>query len=461
MPEVRGEASVPERHVDEDAIVRFVSGSAGAAEAAEIRRHVDVCDECRELLAAAARDPSGARIVLDSEVEVGDLIDERFRIEREIGRGGMGIVYAARDIVRDEPIALKVLHADTADDEERVARFLRESRVLAGLRSPHSVRVYDVGRLRSGAPYMVMELLVGEDLDAIASSGPIDPHRAAALIEQASRGIGDAHRLGIVHRDINLQNLFVVRENGAEHVKVLDFGLAKPGKAIAPETALTSAESLMGTPRFMAPEQLVSARDVDARADVWALGVCLYRLSTGHFPFDARNVATLTARILGTHPRRPRSWNPAIPSAVEQVTLRCLARAAAERYPNADALADALTEARADRPRKRPLLVWVGALALGATAVGAVAAQMRTRDANPVAPTATPHPSSEVSSAPIPSATPTPPTEHSGAGPSVSTRAATPHVRPSSSVRTKSMKPTSPTVSAPAPSSTERFYEKM
>lgn len=336
-----------EEHVDDDELLRFVSGALGQERARAIRAHVDACDDCRELLAIAGREAVSAGELGEPEsapIVPGVEIEGRFRIEREIGRGGMGVVYAAEHLSMHRRVALKVLSDEAGGDEESISRFIRETRVAAKLASPHAVRVYDVGRLATGAPYMVMELLDGRDLERVlADEGPIDVARAIAWTLQACDAIGEAHAAGIVHRDIKLTNIFLADLPPEPIVKVLDFGLAKGFAPGTGDGSLTRPGAFMGTPSYMSPEQLLSAKDVDARTDVWAFGVALYRLLTQTYPFEASNLAGLCARIAGGEaPPPPSARRAGVPRAVDEVVQRCLARSPDGRYPDAHALAEAL-----------------------------------------------------------------------------------------------------------------------
>lgn len=371
--------------VSDDELLRFVGGAVDDARAAEIRAHVDVCDDCRELLAIAGREAAGAEPATArnragandgmlapkeedrSLIEVGSEVEGRFRIEREIGRGGMGVVYAASHLTMRKKVAFKVLNEETAADDECVARFLRETRVAAKLISPHAVRVFDVGRLQSGAPYMVMELLEGQDLErALDVDGVFDVPRALDTIAQACDAIGEAHLVGIVHRDIKLANLFLADAAPHPIVKVLDFGLAKGGTAIGAESSLTHAEALMGTPHYMPPEQLASSRDVDARADVWSLGVALYRLLTKRYPFNGAHFAALAARILAGAPAPPSQHRPDLPPAIDRLVMTCLARDPKDRYADANELAKAIAKAQSPQePITKPVSAPTAAAKIG------------------------------------------------------------------------------------------------
>jgi len=277
--------------------------------------------------------------------EVGALIDGKYRIERVLGQGGMGIVYAAQHELLAQPVALKVVLPEIAANSEVVARFMHEARAAAKIDSDHVARVMDVGRLPDGTPYMVMEFLTGRDLDEhLAKNGALSPEAVADLLLEALDGVAHAHALGIVHRDLKPANLFLAQKPGRPaRVKVLDFGIAKAleGSPLA-ASSVTSTKSILGSPAFMAPEQLRSSKRVDARADIWSLGVIAYQLSTGRLPYDAEDVGGLFASILEDAPVPLRQVRPGLPEAFEAVVLRCLAKKPDERFQSALALASAL-----------------------------------------------------------------------------------------------------------------------
>ena len=273
------------------------------------------------------------------EITPGSVLAGKYRIERVLGQGGMGVVLGARHLHLDEPVAIKVLRGELAADPVIVERFLREARLAAKIKSRHVVRVTDADRLPSGAPYLVMEWLEGSDLASIVDQeGPLDPARAVRHVREACEALGEAHAIGIVHRDLKPSNLFAARRgDGPPCTKVLDFGISK---LLGEE--LTRTDVMLGSPSYMAPEQMMSARDVDARADIWALGVVLYKLVTGTVPFLATTMAELGMMVLFGEPTPPEQARPDLPPALAQVILRCLRRERAERFASMAELAAAL-----------------------------------------------------------------------------------------------------------------------
>jgi tRNA A-37 threonylcarbamoyl transferase component Bud32 len=268
-------------------------------------------------------------------LEVGAVIGGKFRIERIVGAGGMGVVAVAVHEQLDQRVAVKVLHDHLASDDVVVERMLREARAVAKLRSEHACRVSDFGRLDSGAPYFAMELLDGRDLARVLASGPLATATAVGYVVQACVAIAEAHGQGIVHRDLKPANLFVAKRlDGSPLIKVLDFGIAKaPGRS----AAITQTDSVMGTPGYMAPEQFRSSRDVDARADIWALGVILYEAISGRVPFPATSLAEAAIKIATEEPE-PID----VADELRAIVLRCLAKEPGERFDDVGALARAL-----------------------------------------------------------------------------------------------------------------------
>ena len=273
----------------------------------------------------------------------GDLVANKYRIVRAIGRGGMGVVFAARHELLDQTVALKVLLPDIAAYPDAVSRFLNEARASARIRSEHVATVMDVGLLDGGMAYIVMELLEGTDLEALLlSHGVLSVEEIARCMLEALEGVAHAHALGIVHRDLKPSNLFrAVRPDGSVSIKVLDFGISK---AQRPENdaAATATHAMLGSPLFMSPEQVRSAKTVDARSDLWSLGVIMYRLVTGQPPFTGGNLGEVLAAIL-TEPHAPIArLRPGVPDAFSKIVDRCLERDRDRRYANAAELAIAL-----------------------------------------------------------------------------------------------------------------------
>lgn len=271
----------------------------------------------------------------------GAILDGRFRVERLIGKGGMGYVLAAMHLELEQRVAIKLLSPEREHLERGASRLLREARASARIRSEHVVRVLDVVQGRENPPYMVLEYLEGEDLARrLSRRGKLDAAEAVDLILQACEAVGEGHRLGIVHRDLKPSNLFLCSRPGRNTtLKVLDFGISKMQETGA---SLTQSYALLGSPIYSAPEQLRSSRDVDARADIWSLGIVLYECVTGTRPFGGETLAQVCTSILHDTPRSPRAVEPRVPAALESVLLRCLRTAPEERYQSIEELVEAL-----------------------------------------------------------------------------------------------------------------------
>jgi serine/threonine-protein kinase len=275
------------------------------------------------------------------EIKPGDVLGGKYRIERVIGRGGMGVVAAARHTELHQRVAIKVLPTHLASDKDLVERFMREARAAARLRSEHAVKVVDVGARANGSPFIVMELLDGEDLGALSERGPLPIPDAVDFILQACEAVAEAHALGIVHRDLKPRNLFLTAKlHGKPLVKVLDFGLAK--RVNRQDRQLTATAAVMGSPQYMSPEQMRAARDIDFRTDVWSLGVCLYELISSRVPFDAGAVPVLCAMVLKDDPVPLPSVRPDVPLHLWAIIQKCLMKLPAHRFTTVSELAAAL-----------------------------------------------------------------------------------------------------------------------
>jgi serine/threonine protein kinase len=283
----------------------------------------------------------------------GDVLRGKYRIERILGRGGMGVVALAHHLRLDHPVAIKVLRPNPTEPHA-AERFAREARAAARLHGEHVVRILDVDDSESGLPFIVMEYLEGTDLEKIVKErGGLPVAEAVEYVLQACEGVAEAHAAGIVHRDLKPSNLFLVhRPDGSPCVKLVDFGISKPLEA-TDEMALTDTEWVVGSPMYMAPEQLRSAKDVDLRADVWALGLVLYRLLTGRHAFEAESRPAVILRIAAEAPTPIASLRPDVPPALGEIILRCLAKDRNARFARVEELAAALEPFAP--PRVRPV----------------------------------------------------------------------------------------------------------
>ena len=281
---------------------------------------------------------------------------DRYRIVRELGRGAFGIVYLAEHEVIGREVALKVLQPQHASSVVALHRFLGEAQAIASVRSPHIAQVFDAGITPDGKAFIAMELLVGEDLaEHLRNHAPLDVEAAVDIAQQILVGLAAAHRASVVHRDLKPANVFLLRDaSGKGHVKVLDFGISK---FVHPEReALTMTGAMLGTPHYMAPEQLENARDVDGRADLYALGSVLYEMLTREMPFDTSSLAGLVAAKLTDAPRPLGPRAPHLPPALVAVVERALSREPDARFRTAEEMGRALALAMAPGPpsTKRP-----------------------------------------------------------------------------------------------------------
>jgi serine/threonine-protein kinase len=286
-----------------------------------------------------------SRAFANVPVVAGDVIAEKYVVEKVIGAGGVGVVVSARHTLLAERVAIKLLQRSACTSDENLARFDREGRALARLKSPHVARVMDVGALPSGEPFMVMELLDGNDLSAvIRRDAPVPIERAVSWIVQACEAVVEAHAVGIIHRDLKPANLFLCRDAGGDElIKVLDFGISKLLRDAAPrDHGLTQATSVIGSPLYMSPEQMEAPAEADERSDIWALGTLLYELVSGAAPFDAPTIPLLCAQICTGEPRPLTSHLPGVPEGLARVVHRCLANRPEDRFQSVADLVFAL-----------------------------------------------------------------------------------------------------------------------
>jgi serine/threonine-protein kinase len=294
----------------------------------------------------------------EEEIPEGEILADKYRAERVLGAGAMGVVVRVRDIASSETLALKFLRSSVARDPSATARFLREAEAAGRIQNPHVVRISDVGTLATGIPYLVMEYLEGITLEARLKNGPaLDVVTACDFALQACEGLAAAHATGIIHRDIKPANLTLCpREGQSELLKILDFGVSK---IVDENQGLTRTQTALGSPLYMSPEQMRSARTADARADQWSLGAVIYRMLTGKLPFAAPSLPRVCVLVMeGSFPPIG-SLCPDLPAPLVAAVERCLQVEPDERHADVADLAQALApfagfegEISADRCRK-------------------------------------------------------------------------------------------------------------
>ena len=268
--------------------------------------------------------------------KVGDRFAGKYVVEALLGQGGMGCVFAARHELLEQRVAIKVLAPNAVGNGDAVARLVNEARAAARIESEHVARPIDVGLLEDGSPFIVMEYLEGQDLAAlVAERGPLPIGEAVDYVLQVLDALAQAHAAGIVHRDLKPSNVFLARKKDLSLVaKVVDFGICKL-QSVGPEAVQTATQAIMGSPLYMSPEQAMSTKSVDARTDIWSMGVILYELLTGRSAFEAATYGQVFARIFEASFPPASSLRADIPPALEAVIARCLQREPAARFASA------------------------------------------------------------------------------------------------------------------------------
>jgi serine/threonine-protein kinase len=277
--------------------------------------------------------------------QTGQVLDGKYRLDALLAEGGMGAVYRATHVMLGKTIAIKLIRSAIVASPEIVRRFQREARAATALNHPNIVSVYDLGQTPDGTLYIAMEYIDGPSLKTLIMAGrAIPPMRTIAILRQVASALATAHRHNIIHRDLKPHNIMLATGiDGSEQAKLVDFGIAK---TFDESTQLTSMGSALGTPYYMSPEQIEGAT-VDARSDIYALGIILYEMLVGEVPFADQSTPAVLVRQLKERPARPSLKNPAVPPSLEAIALRCLEKDPAQRFQSADEFAAALNDATA------------------------------------------------------------------------------------------------------------------
>lgn len=292
----------------------------------------------------------------DDEPKVGQLVTTTIKLVKRLGAGGMGSVWLAEHTALHTQVVVKFISADLARSAEAVARFTREAAAASQVKSPHVVQTLDHGVREDGIPFIVMEYLEGHDLgEHIEKNGRLDHDASVAVVTQLSRALMRAHERGIVHRDIKPSNVFLCDSGAGElFVKLLDFGIAKGGDVPKLDEG-TKTGSMVGSPHYMSPEQIIGDKGVDFRSDLWSLGVVAFEAMTGRKPFDADTVGGLALKIHNEPLPLPSKIEPSLPKSIDEWFLRSCARDPKDRWSSAKEMADSLSMAMSGKSIAGPL----------------------------------------------------------------------------------------------------------
>ena len=333
--------------------VLLIELCAEGFDSAQLRRDAGRAVQCAGDMLRPATSPRrklghGTQAVsAEHQIVPGEVLVQKYRVDRVLGRGGMGVVFAGEHLALGERVAIKVLSRSACENRDALARLQREARILARVRNEHVVHVIDLGELENGTPFIVMEQLLGRDLgNLLEEHGRLAPARAVDFVLQACVALAAAHASGVVHRDLKPDNLFCVsRDDGSPLIKVLDFGISRfesSSEESALRLSVTSTNTVLGTPLYMSPEQLRNSKRLDARSDIWSIGVVLYELLAGFPPFSGHSFGDVAIRIATETPSALTKLEPPIDPGLAAVVLRCLQKDREDRFANVGELGRAL-----------------------------------------------------------------------------------------------------------------------
>ena len=332
--------------LDDNTVQALLEGRLAADRADGARAHLSACDDCRRLVSALdTRGPGTAPHPL-----AGQLLGDTYRLSVPVGSGGMGTVFAAEHVRLGRTVAVKILSEPLRQHPEALDRFRREALISAGLGSRHIVDVLDFNRMPDGTPFMVMELLDGEDLaERLALRGPLSPEVAVALLKQLCSALAAAHAREIIHRDLKPSNVFLCHgDDDVPFVKVLDFGISKARTELA---SLTGSREILGTPLYMSPEMATARhQELDHRADLFSVGAIAYEALTGRRAFAAESIPSVLYRVVHDHPPPPAALRPEIPAWLSDLVMQLLAKNPEERPRDARTVTQLLDERRTAAP---------------------------------------------------------------------------------------------------------------